>query len=69
MHTICFIMMLSHIWWLYLAIVAFLLLLTTFAIGIRCFRDFDKGLYESKAHGQSYAPVRMQVTDVFKMGD
>ncbi|OJA21604.1 hypothetical protein AZE42_01658 [Rhizopogon vesiculosus] len=35
---------------LYLAVVAFLLLLTTFAIGIKCFRDFDKGLYESKTH-------------------
>jgi len=31
-------------------VVAFLLLLTTFAIGIKCFRDFDKGLYESKTH-------------------
>ncbi|KAG2368531.1 hypothetical protein BDR07DRAFT_1269704 [Suillus spraguei] len=31
-------------------VVAFLLLLTTFAIGIKCFRDFDKGLDESKAH-------------------
>ncbi|OAX44633.1 hypothetical protein K503DRAFT_788638 [Rhizopogon vinicolor AM-OR11-026] len=49
-------------------VVAFLLLLTTFAIGIKCFLDFDKGLYESKTHGQSYTPVRMQVIDVFKMG-
>ncbi|KAG2064644.1 hypothetical protein BDR04DRAFT_1034813 [Suillus decipiens] len=31
-------------------VVAFLLLLTTFAIGIKCFRDFDKGLHESKTH-------------------
>lgn len=31
-------------------VVAFLLLLTTFAIGIKCFNDFDKGLHESKTH-------------------
>lgn len=31
-------------------VVAFLLLLTTFAIGIKCFHDFDKGLHESKTH-------------------
>ncbi|KAG1789837.1 uncharacterized protein HD556DRAFT_1243215 [Suillus plorans] len=41
-------------------VVAFLLLLASFAIGIKCFRDFDKGLSESKTHGQSYAPVKMQ---------
>ncbi|KAJ3528150.1 hypothetical protein NM688_g8033 [Phlebia brevispora] len=38
-------------------IVAFLLLFTTFAVGLRCFADFDKGLQESKLHGQSYKPV------------
>lgn len=31
-------------------IVAFLLLFTTFAIGLRCFADFDKGLQSSKTH-------------------
>lgn len=31
-------------------VVAFLLLSATLAIGIKCFRDFDKGLHESKAH-------------------
>ncbi|TFY72715.1 hypothetical protein EVG20_g296 [Dentipellis fragilis] len=31
-------------------IVAFILLLATFAIGLRCFSDFDKGLYKSKTH-------------------
>lgn len=31
-------------------VVAFLLLLASLAIGIKCFRDFDKGLHESKAH-------------------
>ncbi|TFY82087.1 hypothetical protein EWM64_g1922 [Hericium alpestre] len=31
-------------------IVAFLLLLTTFVIGLRCFSDFDKGLYKSKTY-------------------
>jgi len=29
-------------------IVAMILLLTTFAVGVRCFTDFGKGLYESK---------------------
>ncbi|KAF7792999.1 hypothetical protein EIP86_004104 [Pleurotus ostreatoroseus] len=38
-------------------IVAFLCLFTTFAVGLRCLADFDKGLKESKAHGQSYKPV------------
>ncbi|KAG1890977.1 hypothetical protein F4604DRAFT_1610987 [Suillus subluteus] len=50
-------------------VVAFLLLSATLAIGIKCFRDFDKGLYESKAHGQSYTPVKMQVMDAFRMRD
>ncbi|KAG1853705.1 hypothetical protein DFJ58DRAFT_789242 [Suillus subalutaceus] len=50
-------------------VVAFLLLSATLAIGIKCFRDFDKGLYDSKAHGQSYTPVKMQVMDVFRMRD
>lgn len=31
-------------------VVAFLLLLASFGIGIKCFRDFDKGLHESKTH-------------------
>ena len=39
------------------AICAFLLLFTTFAIGLRCFSDFDKGLRRSKQHGQSYRPI------------
>ncbi|KAH9901321.1 hypothetical protein C8Q73DRAFT_677483 [Cubamyces lactineus] len=38
-------------------IIAFLLLFATFAIGLRCFADFDKGLLKSKMHGQSYRPV------------
>ncbi|KAF9246535.1 hypothetical protein BU15DRAFT_85290 [Melanogaster broomeanus] len=50
-------------------LVAFLLLLASFAVGIKCFYDFDKGLHDSKTHGQSYAPVRQQVVDAFKMGD
>ncbi|KAH7916070.1 hypothetical protein BJ138DRAFT_1132286 [Hygrophoropsis aurantiaca] len=49
-------------------IVAFLLLLASFAVGIKCFYDFDKGLHESKTHGQSYAPVKLQVIDAFKTG-
>ncbi|KAG1756802.1 uncharacterized protein EDB91DRAFT_1325724 [Suillus paluster] len=48
-------------------VVAFLLLLCSFAIGIKCLRDFDKGLHESKTHGQSYTPVKTQVIDVFRM--
>ncbi|OSD01578.1 hypothetical protein PYCCODRAFT_1436186 [Trametes coccinea BRFM310] len=31
-------------------IIAFLLLFATFAIGLRCFADFDKGLLKSKMH-------------------
>jgi len=34
------------------AIIAFLLLLGTFAVGVRCFRDFDRGLKTSKVHCQ-----------------
>ncbi|KAF8844978.1 hypothetical protein BDN67DRAFT_987536 [Paxillus ammoniavirescens] len=49
-------------------IVAFLLLLASFIVGIKCFYDFDKGLYDSKTHGQFYTPVRLQVVDAFKMG-
>ncbi|KAF9053658.1 hypothetical protein BDZ89DRAFT_1098183 [Hymenopellis radicata] len=37
-------------------IVAFLLLFMTFAVGLRCFADFDRGLQASKVNGQ-YAPV------------
>ncbi|KAH9997290.1 hypothetical protein BJV77DRAFT_984345 [Russula vinacea] len=33
-------------------IVAILLLLTTFGVGLRCFADFGKGLYASKTSGQ-----------------
>ncbi|KAI8998694.1 hypothetical protein BD414DRAFT_475798 [Trametes punicea] len=32
-------------------LIAFLLLFATFAIGLRCFADFDKGLLKSKMHG------------------
>ncbi|KAJ7774644.1 hypothetical protein DFH07DRAFT_106262 [Mycena maculata] len=38
-------------------IVAFILLFGTFAVGLRCFADFDRGLQASKVNGQSYAPV------------
>jgi len=38
-------------------IVAFLILFLTFAIGLRCFADFDKGLLASKTHRlQTSAP-------------
>jgi len=38
-------------------ITAFLLLFSTFIVGLRCFADFDRGLKESKTDGQSYALV------------
>ncbi|KAJ7155983.1 hypothetical protein C8R43DRAFT_1234835 [Mycena crocata] len=38
-------------------VVAFILLFGTFAVGLRCFADFDRGLQASKVNGQSYAPV------------
>ncbi|KAF8559562.1 hypothetical protein OG21DRAFT_1452728 [Imleria badia] len=49
-------------------IVAFLLLLTTFFVGLKCFYDFDKGLQDSKTHGQFYKPVRQQPLEALKMG-
>ncbi|KAH0830553.1 hypothetical protein J3R83DRAFT_2008 [Lanmaoa asiatica] len=48
-------------------VVAFLLLLTTFLVGLKCFYDFDKGLQNSKTNGQFYKPVRQRVPDAFKM--
>lgn len=46
------------------AIVAFLLLFATFAVGLRCFSDFDKGLQTSKLHGQSYKLVNQKPAKV-----
>jgi hypothetical protein len=43
---------------LFTALSAFLLLFSTFAVGLRCFADFDRGLKESKTDGQSYTPMR-----------
>jgi len=37
-------------------IVAFLLLLGTFGVGIRCFRDFDRGLLSSKVNSVPFRP-------------
>lgn len=51
------------------AIVAFLLLFATFAVGLRCFADFDKGLQSSKTHGQSYRPVATKLTKLDLFGD
>lgn len=49
------------------ALVAFLLLFATFAVGLRCFSDFDKGLLASKTHGQSkkftYKLTKLNVID------
>jgi hypothetical protein len=39
------------------AVVSFVLLLATFAVGLRCFSDFDRGLIASKVNGQYYAPL------------
>ena len=39
-----------------IAIVSMLLLLTTFAVGLKCFLDFDKGLYDSKASSGQLFP-------------
>ena len=36
----------------HVAIIAFLLLLGTFGVGIRCFHDFDRGLQSSKVNCQ-----------------
>jgi hypothetical protein len=37
-------------------IIAFLLLLGTFGVGIRCFRDFDRGLLSSKVNSVPFRP-------------
>lgn len=37
---------------LLIVIVSILLLLTTFGVGLKCFSDFGKGLYEAKTSGQ-----------------
>ncbi|KAF5331136.1 hypothetical protein D9619_005568 [Psilocybe cf. subviscida] len=37
-------------------IIAFLLLLATFAVGLRCFSDFDRGLRNSKEHSVPMRP-------------
>ncbi|KIK59908.1 hypothetical protein GYMLUDRAFT_168967 [Collybiopsis luxurians FD-317 M1] len=37
-------------------IVAFLLLFATFAVGLRCFSDFDRGLISSKVHDVNKRP-------------
>jgi len=39
-------------------IVSILLLLTTFAVGLKCFFDFNKGLYESKTSDTLLKPMR-----------
>ncbi|KAG6849574.1 hypothetical protein H0H93_007277 [Arthromyces matolae] len=41
-------------------IVAFLLLFATFAVGIRCFADFDKGLMSAKVNA---TPVRPKLSE------
>ncbi len=39
------------------AIVAFILLFATFAVGLRCFSDFDQGLQSSKVQSKSFLVV------------
>ena len=58
-----------HLFLLPTAIVAFLLLFATFAVGLRCFADFDKGLLSSKLHGQSYSPVATGFSKADLFGD
>ncbi|KAG5643489.1 hypothetical protein DXG03_000877 [Asterophora parasitica] len=38
------------------AIVAFILLFATFAVGLRCFADFDRGLQASKTNALPTRP-------------
>ncbi|PPQ78101.1 hypothetical protein CVT25_015635 [Psilocybe cyanescens] len=47
-------------------IVAFILLLSTFAVGVRCFSDFDRGLQSSKTHS---VPVRPSNSKVHSSGN
>lgn len=49
-------------------IVAFLLLFATFAVGLRCFADFEKGLMESKVHALSDKPNYLPSGDSAGMG-
>ncbi|KAK0197131.1 hypothetical protein F5146DRAFT_1014178 [Armillaria mellea] len=49
-------------------IVAFLLLFATFAVGLRCFADFEKGLMESKVHALSEKPNYLPSGDSAGMG-
>ncbi|KAF8478693.1 hypothetical protein DFH94DRAFT_66981 [Russula ochroleuca] len=44
-------------------IVAILLLLTTFGVGLRCFTDFGKGLYESKTSDTLLRPKKIPHSD------
>jgi len=44
-------------------IVAFLLLFSTFAVGLRCFADFDRGLLASKVHNVPKRPKYSQNMD------
>ncbi|KZT11364.1 uncharacterized protein LAESUDRAFT_642880 [Laetiporus sulphureus 93-53] len=44
-------------------VVASLLIFATFAVGVRCFADFDKGLHDSKNRGQYYKPVAVQLRE------
>jgi len=41
-------------------IIAFLLLLGTFAVGIRCFTDFNRGLLNSKVNSVPFRPRHMK---------
>jgi hypothetical protein len=43
-------------------IVAFLLLFCTFAVGLRCFADFDRGLLSSKVHESNVTSSKVPMT-------
>lgn len=49
-------------------IVAFLLLLSTFAVGVRCFSDFDRGLLNSKTRSVAMKP-KYSKTPIIDMGE
>ena len=47
------------------AIVAFILLIGTFAVGLRCFADFDRGLQTSKVNCKALVFFRLAIRTSF----
>jgi hypothetical protein len=50
-------------------VVAFILLLATFAVGLRCFADFDRGLQSSKVHSIPVRPSASMKNSSGNMGE